>query len=279
LPIALLAALGAAHGYGAEVPLEVLEADRRALKKALDDGSNPDAAIILVLGATAQEAGRFPVAQHEGKDLTRWVFLSSDLHEPSAALHVRCDFNDAYQLFLLSAALRGRLAAIIPDWSVMKFTRWNEAHLGHLKAMLRPDGTLFLPVATWGGNFHLGLSVDGTVDPEDYTPATGDPAEVAGRFAALIHRAMSYADRVQNFRVRAPLLFPSNLLVPQSWVRLDAATQAGVLAEWEKAYHVPAMERTLREKGKFGTVNRVRFTPSFMKDRPDPEGGYLACKP
>jgi len=279
LPAALLVVLGAVPALGQEVPLAVFEAERRALAKALNDGSNLDARLTLVLGATAQEAGRFPAEQHEGRDLVRWIFLSAAPHEPSAALHVQCDFNDAHQLFLLSAVLRGRLSAIIPDWSVMKFTRWNAAHLGSLKAMLKPGGTLFLPVETWGGNVQLGLSRDGTTDPDDFAPVTGDPAELAGRFATLIQRAMSYDARVQNFRAPAPQLFPGMLLVPRSWVRLDAATQAEVLAAWKTSYHVPAMERTLRETGKFGTVTRVRFTPSFLKDRADGEGDYLACKP
>jgi len=278
LRTAALAAL-ACGSAPAEVPFEAFREDCRILKHAIDalDPGQP-VSLNLVLGATTQEAGRFPAEWSGGRPLTRWIFLSREPHAPSAELHVRCDFNDAQQVFMLSRILEGRVSAILPDWSVMKFTRWNAAHLGSLKRMLRPGGTLFLPVETWG-HVQLGINEDGTPDPEDFPPVTGEAAADAPRFARSIHRAMEYAQRKED-AARAPRLLPSVLLVPRAWAGLDEPTRAGALAAWKAGWHIPALERRMREKAKFSSVSLVRFTPVFLKGRPEAGDGieYLACR-
>jgi hypothetical protein len=269
-------------GRGAEVPLETVLKDLQALKKALDAGTDPrhPASLILVLGATTQEAGRFPVERVEGSPLTKWIFLSSEAHAPSSDLHVRCDFNDADQLFRVSRILAHKVSAIIPDWSVMKFTRWKAGHWFNLRNMLKEGGTFFLPVETWGA-IHPGINLDGTLDPEENKGPTGNRTLDSRRYAELIQRAMSNAERQELRDSPVPLLLPSTLHVPLVWVRLDAATQTQALAVWKSTYLIPALERRMRETVKFRSVNLVRFTPTFLKGRPEIGAGleYLACKP
>jgi hypothetical protein len=246
----------------------ILKKQVSELPPASEGGPN----LILILGATSQEASRFHAEN------ARYIFVSREPHTDPLPWHVRMDFNDLVQLYTLHAAVQGRVDAILPDRSVMKFTEWGVPHLKHLKAMLSPTGTLFIPVVTWGGYF-LGLNPGGPVDPREITPPSGSREADVALLVELIQEGQAKAQA--RSKERFPPVFPPGLLVPMNWNQFDEATRAEALERWQATIHVPALQKQLIESVKFSSVTLVHFLPNFLKvpGAPDVKAYYLALKP
>lgn len=60
------------------------------------------------------------------------------------------NFNKIDELNKLASAFENTFNVIIPDTHVIKYADWTSEHLSAFKKMLKPGGTLFLPIETLG---------------------------------------------------------------------------------------------------------------------------------
>lgn len=274
--IACLLAAGGAPLAGIppqQVRDQCADLHRRLAGEPEEPGQRRD--LILILGATAQEAARFP------GDPVRCIFVSREADAEPAPYQVLLDFNNLFDLATLQFALRGRLDAIIPDRSVMKFTEWGAPHLKHFKAMLRPTGTLFIPVRTWE-SLQFGLDLGGAPDARDFPRLTGDPERDAETLADLLQVGWANLRALEERRSRFPPLFPTTLVVPKGWAAPDGqATRARALDLWMRTRLVPELRTRILKEAGFSSVTLVHFTPTFLQVPGTGSGGeaYLALKP
>lgn len=75
-----------------------------------------------------------------------WVLLSKEHRGGSDVPHLTVNFNDLSALRVIAHNLPNAFESIVMDFSSFKFTEWTKDHIQNFYDILKPGGTLILPV-------------------------------------------------------------------------------------------------------------------------------------